>query len=329
MPRTKSEKECCSKFEGLPKITTGCENTPLKICLDKCSPEGQIRWYESNDGKHWKKVHCSKRKCLEIFPTLADDGKYYRAEIRDNCDCWISQKTQLQILPSSSLILDNGTVGNAIGNNPAFPPFEQFLWLNRFTPSSYPFILKEIQIYFASNVPADVCNGPTGITGTGGPTNVNIGDPVNLYIWANPGGYFNPAAGNVYLDSLTNQKVKKLDSFSSYVLPKPLIFEQGDVLIGSVNRVTTAPYFPASLQIACANSARRSWIGQGYNNGVVPNPPFLPAPEWSLIDDLTSNNFFAGNWLIRAIGCGGSQEPIQLNQAISSSEKPGPTKTGV
>jgi len=300
MPKSKSCELCCIEFVGLPPTVATCENSLVKICLDECSPKlnsckSKISWQESVDGRIWIDLPLQHKKCLEFIATSADNGKYYRARILNGGKCWISQWTQLEVLPSSSLILDTGVVGNSIGFPAgAFP--QDFLWLNRFTPSSYPFILKEIQIYFASNI-------------NGNSTHVSVGDPVDFYVWENLTGNVDPAVGSVFRGSLIGRQVLELDAFNSYILPKPIVFDgPGDVLIGAVNRLQVAPYFPAALNTE--NSQQRSWVGFDYPNGIATYPPFLPAPTWFVIDDLAPQ--FAGNWMIRGIGCGGSQEPIQL-----------------
>ena len=52
--------------------------------------------------------------------------------------------TQGSYVCQDPFILDDGSVNSAIGQGGG----GQFLWLNRFTPSSFPVVIDEVQIYF-------------------------------------------------------------------------------------------------------------------------------------------------------------------------------------
>ena len=176
-----------------------------------------------------------------------------------------------------NLILDDGTSENGIGLTNG----GQFLWLNRFTPAptDYPFVLTEIQLLF---------NMSSG---------VEVGEIIDLYVYEDTDGDGDPGTGAVLVGSATNQEVQGLAEYFSYSVNMELN-GPGDVLIAVVNRTAGIgpDDFAASSDIT--ESQQRSWIGT--YNGDPPDPPTLPAPGWSLIDDITSVT--PGNWMIRGIG---------------------------
>jgi hypothetical protein len=249
------------------------------------NPPPTYQWQIStNGGLTWGDLPKKTSNTLSVLMQAGRENDLYRVIVKNRCGMITEQ---VGFLPPSSLILDNGSVGSVSGGLT-----QQFLWLNRFTPSSYPFILEEIQVYFGS-------------FGT-----VQVGDPIDLYVWENKSGNFDPAVGAVFRGSLTGQTVQVLDTFSSYPLSSPIYFDgPGDILIGVVNRLPLTDsrypgYAPPALDSAVEQN--RSWIGFDYPSNIAQNPPTLPAPSWGLI-----NGFgFSGNWMIRGIGCGGSQSPL-------------------
>lgn len=176
-----------------------------------------------------------------------------------------------------NLTLDDGTAENGIGLTEG----GQFLWLNRFTPAptDYPFILTEIQLLF---------NMTSG---------VEVGEIIDLYVYEDTDGDGDPSTGAVLVGSATNQEVQGIAEYFSYSVNMELN-GPGDVLIAVVNRTAGIDPDDFAASTDTTESQQRSWIGT-YSDA-PPNPPTLPAPGWSLIDDITAVT--PGNWMIRGIG---------------------------
>lgn len=186
------------------------------------------------------------------------------------------------------LILDDGSADNAVGIGGNW----EFIFLNRFTPSpgSYPFTLKEIQVYFDSG------------------TNVQVGDDMLLVVYENTSGNADPAVGANFRASFP-VTVQAVASWNTYTLPAGVFLTgPGDVLIGVVALETSgSSYFPAAIDTDA--SQERSWVGW-WSMTPPPDPPSLPPDgTWMLIDDAG----FAGNWLIRGAGVTGGEDVVWLS----------------
>ncbi len=180
-----------------------------------------------------------------------------------------------------SLILDDGVGENAIGVG------GQFIWLNRFTPSSsaFPITIDSVEIMFG--YPAS----------SGG---VLVGQLVDIYLYEDADG--NPANGADHVATLNGQAVQAVDgvTWSVFDLPTPATFNgPGDILIAVVNRTAavTPGTFPAASD-QTPPSQQRSWAGFG----VAPaDPPvFTDFPNFGIIDSFGAQ--FAGNWMVRGFG---------------------------
>jgi uncharacterized repeat protein (TIGR01451 family) len=176
-----------------------------------------------------------------------------------------------------SLVLDDGSRENDIGIGGTW----EMLWLNRFTPNpaDFPFQLTEVQIYFSS----------LGF--------VNVGDDIEIIIFENTTGGYDPAPGSNLLASYATT-VQAVDAWNVYTLPAPVFFTgPGDALIGVIGLETPGTsYYPASIDQTATQ--QRSWAGW-YLTSPPPEPPFLPPDDtWILIDSAG----FAGNWMVRGYG---------------------------
>lgn len=198
-----------------------------------------------------------------------------------------------------SLILDDGSAENGIG---IVGGNREFIFLNRFTPSpgSYPFTLKEIQVYF------------------GGGANVHVGDDMVLVVYENTSGNTDPAVG-ANLRASFPVTVQAVASWNNYTLPAGVFLSgPGDVLIGVIALETPGSlYFPAALDTTV--SQRRSWIGWWWNSPPPVTPSLPPDDTWMLIDDAG----FAGNWLIRGVGVTAPEDVIWLSVSPITTTIPG------
>lgn len=158
----------------------------------------------------------------------------------------------------------------------------QFIWLNRFTPSTsdFPFNLTQIWVKFDS---------------AGG---VSAGDSIDLIVYEDNDS--DPTNGASWLATY-NEIILEVDgiTWSVYDLdPLLLLDNPGDVIIAVINRYVvdgvSPTSYPALLDIT--TSQDRSWIGWWYT--APPDPPILP-PD--LIFKLMANED-AGNWLVRGFG---------------------------
>lgn len=177
-----------------------------------------------------------------------------------------------------TLILDDGSAENTIGLGNG----GQFVWLNRFTPSTdaFPFSLEQVSVLY------DI--------------SVGIGDQMEIVVWEDTDGDGNPGTGANFLHSeIVTVQYNNLTTWNTYNLSTPVFFnDPGDVLIGLVNRSGVSGYedFPAAIDQS--SSQRRSWIGS-YSAGNPPHPPTLPTDgSWGMIDGLG----FPGNWMLRGSG---------------------------
>ncbi len=179
-----------------------------------------------------------------------------------------------------ALVLDDGSRDNDIG----IGGLQEFIWVNRFTPnaSDFPFQVNEVWIYFSS----------LGL--------VNVGDSIKIVFYENTTGGFDPAPGSNYLGGYLTT-VQALDTWNVYTLPTPVGFSgpTGDAIIGVIGlEVPGSSYWPASIDQT--TTQQRSWAGW-WNVMPPPDPPLLPPDaSWILIDD-----FFPGNWMVRAYGTTG------------------------
>jgi hypothetical protein len=165
----------------------------------------------------------------------------------------------------------------------------QFIWFNRFTPQSsdYPFVLKEIWVMF------DDINIET---------NVNVGDAIELVVYADPDS--DPTNGATWL-STYSAEIQAVDGITwtiTTLSPPLLLSGPGDVLIGVINRQVISGLsglsYPALIDTTAGHD--RSWIG--WWNFDPPDPAELP-PDGDLA---LMTGDIAGNWLIR--GYGGSPD---------------------
>ena len=172
---------------------------------------------------------------------------------------------------------------------------QQFLWFNRFTPtSSFGFRLEEIWVLF-----------------TPGP-NKAVGDAIQLAVYQDDDE--NPANGAQLLATF-DVTIQILDgvTYSVYPLATPVVIEGGtDALIGVVNRFVetgvTGPTNPAAIDTTASQG--RSWFALWMGD-----PPALPTlpPDltMALIDPLVS-----GNWLIRGFGTGRQAVEVPAVQPV-------------
>ncbi len=198
-----------------------------------------------------------------------------------------------------SLTLDDGSAENGIG---IVGGNREFIFLNRFTPStgSYPFTLKEIQVYFRSD------------------DYVKVGDDMVLVVYENTSGNADPAVG-ANLRASFPVTVQAVDSWNTYTLPAGVFLSgPGDVLIGVIALETPgSDYYPAAIDTTA--SQRRSWAGI-WASSPPPDPPSLPPGDtWMLIDDAG----FAGNWLIRGAGVTAPEDVIWLSLSPITTTIPG------
>lgn len=177
-----------------------------------------------------------------------------------------------------ALILDDGTAEGDLGIGSTTA--RQFLWFNHFSLPTAPFEISEIWVQF-----------PAG-------ANVAAGDAIQLAAYYDRDRQ--PVNGADLL-STWSETVQVADgaTFSVYQLQPPLLLEEdGDVLIGVVNRFTESGVSPPTLPAALdtTTSQGRSWIAVW--TGDPPDPPTLPANQtYTLVD-----SFQPGNWMIRAYG---------------------------
>ncbi|MEM7346429.1 MAG: matrixin family metalloprotease, partial [Chloroflexota bacterium] len=173
-----------------------------------------------------------------------------------------------------SFILDDGSTETVLGVG------GQALWLNRFTPTSFPFTLNEVRIQFSH-------------------ASVNVGETIDLYIYEDSDS--NPSTGATHLASYTGLTVQSIGSFSQYTLSPPVTVNgPGDLLIGFVNRTAGADSGEFPADIDQTSSAGRSWVGIYAGN--PPDPPSLPATVLVTIDTAG----FPGNLMIRGYGSTGT-----------------------
>jgi hypothetical protein len=188
-----------------------------------------------------------------------------------------SQPVVINGTPPSTLINDDGTAENFIGDS------GQFIWLNRFTPTAleFPFQLEEVSAVF-------------------GNTSVSVGDSIRILVYEDTDGDGDPGTGAVLLaDYSETIQFNDTATFNIYNLPAPVMLNgPGDVLIGIVNSYGSEGFadFPAALDQTATSG--RSWAAT-YLAGDVPVNPTLPADEqWGTIDSFG----FPGNWIIRGAG---------------------------
>ena len=180
-----------------------------------------------------------------------------------------------------TMILDEGIV-TLIGGSGV----QQNLWVNQFTPAplDLPFVLEQIQIGWAP-----------------GSGQVLAGDLYDVYVWSAPDR--DPLGPVDLLASVTGVAVSSGLGFKTVNLPVPVSINaaSGDVLIGVVSRELRANHLPIISDDG--PSRQRSWLGLGFANGIVPDPPvFADADVFQLIDDFG----FERNWTVRGFGTGGS-----------------------
>lgn len=179
------------------------------------------------------------------------------------------------------LALDDGLAEWPLGVDDGENAY-QFIWLNRFTPSTsdFPFNLTQIWVKFDS---------------AGG---VSAGESIDLIVYEDNDS--DPTNGASWLATY-NEIILEVDgiTWSVYDLDPPLLLDNpGDVIIAVINRYVvdgvSPTSYPALLDIT--TSQDRSWIGWWYT--APPNPPILP-PDLNF--ELMANED-AGNWLVRGFG---------------------------
>ncbi len=165
------------------------------------------------------------------------------------------------------------------------------MWINRFTPDpgDFPFQLEDVSVVIGS-------------------IEVNVGDPIEIFIYEDTDGDGNPGTNATLLATFTDT-VQFNDTFTFNVYSLPMAVDlngPGDVLIGIVNRGGSEGFAdsPAGLDTD-SGSLGRSWVGS-YNAGDVPANATLPADEqWGTIDSFG----LPGNWLVRGAG---TPTPVEL-----------------
>lgn len=179
-----------------------------------------------------------------------------------------------QPLATQTLVVDDGSSENTIGDN------GQFIWFNRFTPppTDYPLEITSVQVVFGS-------------------TGVSVGAAIDIYFFEDTDGDGDPGTGAVML-GMASETVQFNDNatFSMYSVAPVRYETPGDVLIGVVNRsgFEGNADFPAAIDQGTPQV--RSWVGTWFA-GDVPATPTFPADEqWGTIDSFG----FPGNWMIRA-----------------------------
>lgn len=177
------------------------------------------------------------------------------------------------------LTLDDGSAESVFGIGGGTA--RQFLWLNRFeNPGN--FILEEIWVLF-----------PNGM-------DVPDGGSVQLAVFLDPDG--DPTNG-ADLIATYDEVIQAVDGVTFSVYPiAPLEIDEGDILIGAVNRYFTTgsdppPTFPAAVDTTASfdRSFFALWAGD------PPNPPDLASA--TVIDVL--DGVAAGNFMIRGFGSDG------------------------
>ncbi len=180
------------------------------------------------------------------------------------------------------LVLDDGSMESALGVNSSTNAF-QFIWLNRFTPSSsdFPFALEHVHIVW-----------PAG--------EVNPGDAIQLAIYEDTDGDGDPSDATLLATYNVTVQVADDVTWNNYELTPPVeLYGPGDVLIAAINRFTNssvdAPVFPAALDTTASQG--RSWVGWWSTD--PPDPPVLPPDDTF---DTVDNLGLPGNWMIRGSG---------------------------
>lgn len=204
----------------------------------------------------------------------------------DSISFWIEQQRQQALsldeqplqapICDMSLFVDDGSLDsywNFFSTNPS-----DWIILNRFTPEhdEFPLAINEVHVYIVAG------------------SDTSVGDNITIVIYENTSGNENPSIGSKFLYSYP-VTIKALNAWNSFVLPEPVkMNDPGDVIVGVIFR--SSPFsFKAFGAFDTTVSKHRSWIGW-WENAVAPNPPILQSlSQFLLIDD-----YFAGNWMIRA-----------------------------
>ena len=179
------------------------------------------------------------------------------------------------------LVLDDDQAESTFGVVDGGGDARQFLWLNAFSPVT-GFQLQQIWVLF-----------PAG-------QGIAPGDPIELVVYFDNDADPSTGATLVTVQAETVQFANGND-FSIYDLDTPVLVPSGtDVLIGVVNRFTSASV-PSTTEPAALDttaSQGRSWVAVW--TGDPPSPPTLPADSLNaLIDDIRQGG---GNFMIRAFG---------------------------
>ncbi len=178
------------------------------------------------------------------------------------------------------LSVDNGTYADSIGLTAG----GSFVWLNQFSPESFPISISEIQIHAG-----------------------NDQSVVDLYIYQDKDGYTGGTDSNAecvgsILDVAIPQYQEGVNDWFSFPLDLPLLLSgPGDVLIACYIANQESGTYPAAID--SGPSTDRSWIG--FIGGTSDLPPDLSIGSMALLSSLGFDN----NFMIRAVCNNGAYNP--------------------
>lgn len=198
----------------------------------------------------------------------------------------LNQFDSLAVRPGSpdgtgalEFVLDDGSAEGAFGV--AGSAARQFMWFNQFEPGlGPPYLLDEVWVLF----PPDQVLVP--------------GDSIEIVIYADPDG--DPMNGAVRLAAFSDVvQANDGSTFSIYPLvPAVEVAQEGDLLIGVINRYVTSgvtpPTTPAAMDLSASQA--RSWVAVW--SGDPPATPELDPDDLITLVDV----FEPGNFMIRAYG---------------------------
>jgi hypothetical protein len=155
----------------------------------------------------------------------------------------------------------------------------QFLWFNRFSPTTFPVTIYGARVYLSSYV--------------------GQGDSMEIVVFEDTDGDGDPSDAVVRGHQIYTLDLGASMLFGNYfMLDSPIVCNgPGDVLVGVVNRSAYPGRFDYPAGLETLSSAGRSWFCT-YQSGTVPDPPTLPSTQWfATMDGLG----YPGNWVIRGL----------------------------
>jgi subtilisin family serine protease len=167
------------------------------------------------------------------------------------------------------------------------------LWLNRYTPdpTDYPITITSVSTIFAAGNGSNVA-----------------GDKINVYVYQDNDD--DPSNGATLVGSQIGYVMgAPANSFATITLTAPIVVNgPGDVLIALTNPAGNTGFNPASADTG--PFLERSWFA-AYDDTVAGTNPNLATA--GLVPNPDAISGFSGNWLIRATGTNGSNQPLVLD----------------